>query len=176
MNTVFVGGSRNITKLNPKVTLSLKSMVDKGHTFLIGDAQGADKAVQNYLFAIGYENVIIYCMKNGCRNNLGNWKTITVDSPKGHTGFHYYSQKDLKMALDTDYGFMLWDSKSRGTLNNIINLVKENKTVIVYYSPTKSLYQVNSVPDLYGLLSNYDRSIIDTLLKDNQVSQLTLQI
>jgi len=38
------------------------------------------------------------------------------------------------MVKDTDYGFMIWDTKSKGTLNNIVNLLREKKTVIVYVS------------------------------------------
>lgn len=34
------------------------------------------------------------------------------------------------MAKAADYGFMIWNGKSKGTLNNIINLVQYNKNVL----------------------------------------------
>ena len=79
------------------------------------------------------------------------------------------------MAKEADYGFMLWDSKSKGTLNNIINLVKEHKTVVVYFSPTKALYKVSNRSDLANLLEKCDRSSLDRFEKDLKVSELLLQ-
>jgi hypothetical protein len=31
------------------------------------------------------------------------------------------------MAIEADYGFVLWDGKSPGSLNNIIELLNKNK-------------------------------------------------
>lgn len=35
--------------------------------------------------------------------------------------------KDIKMAKVADYGLMLWDLQSAGTLRNIIELLRQNK-------------------------------------------------
>ena len=45
MNKVFIGGSRRITRLNTKAAQTMDNLVEKGLTVLIGDANGADKAV-----------------------------------------------------------------------------------------------------------------------------------
>jgi hypothetical protein len=175
MTAVFIGGSRKLSKLNKKVTQILDRVIDKGFIVLVGDANGADKAVQNYLVNKKYNNVRIYCMQNGCRNNLGNWQTKTIEAPVGKTGFQYYSTKDLKMAQNADYGFMLWDSKSRGTLNNIHNLLKENKKVVVYLAPLKSVNTITSINDLKMIMEKSDTKSLHCSKKDQSESKLPLQ-
>ena len=48
-STVFVAGSRQISRLPAEVTSRLDTMIEKGFQILVGDANGADKAVQRYL-------------------------------------------------------------------------------------------------------------------------------
>jgi len=43
---VFVAGSRQISRLPAEVKTRLDTMVQKGFQILVGDANGADKAVQ----------------------------------------------------------------------------------------------------------------------------------
>ena len=57
-------------------------------------------------------------MKDHCRNNVGDWPTREIDAPRGARGFDYYSLKDRAMAEAAEYGLMLWDGKSKGTVNN----------------------------------------------------------
>jgi hypothetical protein len=160
MTTVFIGGSRKLSKLNKKITQVLDRVIDKGFTVLLGDANGADKAVQNYLVNKNYENVIVYCMKNTCRNNLGNWQTKNIEASRNIKDFQYYATKDLQMALDTNYGFMLWDSKSKGTLNNIMNLLNEHKYVVVYFAPLKIVRTLKNFDELQELLKECDSSVL----------------
>ena len=58
------------------------------------------------------------------------------------------------MSDEADYGFMLWDGKSTGTLNNILNLCERNKKVLVYFSPAKSFYSVKDMQDVSKLLEH----------------------
>jgi hypothetical protein len=95
-------------------------------------------------------------MQDYCRNNLGNWESRRIVSDQKIKNFKYYATKDLAMVNETDYGFMLWDSESKGTLNNIVNLLMKNKQVVVYFSPKKSLYQLNNINDISKLLNNCD--------------------
>lgn len=73
--------------------------------------------------------------------------------------FSYYSLKDFEMAREADYGFMIWDGKSKGTLNNILNLLKDNKKTLVYYSPDKKFYTVDTFDNLKGLLRQDDKQL-----------------
>ena len=61
-------------------------MIEKGFQVLVGDANGADKA-ERYLAAKSYPNVLVHCMKDHCRNNVGHWPTREVDAPRGTRGF-----------------------------------------------------------------------------------------
>jgi hypothetical protein len=39
--------------------------------------------------------------------------------------------KDLHMAREADYGFMIWDGQSSGTLSNILELLEMGNKVLV---------------------------------------------
>lgn len=123
-------------------------MIEKGFQILVGDANGADKAFQRYFADKSYPNVLVHCMKDHCRNNLGNWPTRQLVAPRGAKGFDYYSVKDRAMAETAEYGFMLWDGKSKGTVNNVANLSRNHKPVVVYVARTK---QISNDQDLEGL-------------------------
>ncbi|GAI30727.1 unnamed protein product, partial [marine sediment metagenome] len=73
---------------------------------------------------------------------------------------NYYSTKDVLMSDEADYGFMLWDGKSNGTLNNILNLCERNKKVLVYFSPNKSFYTVEDKQDISKLLERCDPGLL----------------
>ncbi len=126
MSIVFVAGSRQISPLASKVRARLDAMIEKGSQILVGDANGADKAIQRYLADRSYPNVLVHCMKDHCRNNVGNWPTREIDAPRGARGFDYYSLKDRAMAEAAEYGLMLWDGKSKGTVNNVVNLSRDH--------------------------------------------------
>jgi len=117
MTKVFIAGSRQIARLPAEVRSRIDTMVEKGFQILVGDANGADKAVQRYLADKAYPNVLVHCMENHCRNNIGAWSTFQVAAPKGARGFDYDSLKDRAMSDAAEYGLMLWDGKSKGTIN-----------------------------------------------------------
>ena len=56
------------------------------------------------------------------------------------------------MAEAADYGFMLWDGESKGTLNNIFNLLELGKKVVVYFSPQDRCATIARRDDLRPLL------------------------
>jgi hypothetical protein len=56
------------------------------------------------------------------------------------------------MANDADYGFMIWDGNSKGALNNISNLLKIKKTVLVYLDSKKDFYMLCTFDELAKLL------------------------
>ena len=68
---VFIAGSRRLSRLSNDVKRRIDNIIDKGLTVMVGDANGADKAVQRYLRSRHYSNVLVFCMQGGCRNNLG---------------------------------------------------------------------------------------------------------
>ena len=90
------------------------------------DANGVDSLIQRYLFNKNYSNVNVYHVGTYIRNNIGQWGTVPVDS-KNLSGRAMYTQKDKQMALDSDFGLMIWDGKSKGTKANIDELISLNK-------------------------------------------------
>jgi hypothetical protein len=165
MASVFIGGSRAVSRLNAVIRGQLDNLMDHKCLILIGDANGADKAVQAYLFERGYRDVVVYCM-DACRNNLGQWQVRPQQSPNGgKRDFEYYSTKDRAMTRDANCGVMLWDGKSRGTLNNVTNLISDGKKVLLYFSPKRTFQKLSTMEDLHRLLQSCDKRHIDRLFR-----------
>ncbi len=134
---VFIGGSRRLTKLNNDVISHLDRIIESRLPILIGDANGADKAVQNYLCERNYPNVTVFHSGKKWRNNVGNWKAEQVEPPTKRRDYNYYAAKDRRMADEANYGFAIWDGKSKGTLNQIQRLRNQDKKVLVYAANLK---------------------------------------
>jgi len=116
------------------------------HTALIGDADGIDKAVQALFAEEGYKNVIVYCMDDECRNNVGGWQRKSVESGGKRKGFAYYAMKDAQMSLDADCGFMIWDGVSKGTLNN---------------SPLREFMPIKTTADVLSLVESCPADVVE---------------
>jgi hypothetical protein len=129
---VFISGSISINKLPPLAREKINSIVARNYKILIGDARGADSLVQEYLLTKKYSNVIVYLAGENIRNNAGNWESnkITTDA-YNKRGRELYAIKDKEMAQNADYGLMIWDGKSKGTLGNIKEMEKQNKRFYV---------------------------------------------
>ena len=56
------------------------------------------------------------------------------------------------MSDEADYGFMLWEGKSIGTLHNILNLADRGKQVVVYFASEKDFITVRSLKDVEWML------------------------
>ncbi len=165
-STVFVAGSRQISRLPAEVKARLDTMIEKGFQILVGDANGADKAVQRYLADKSYPNVLVHCMKDHCRNNIGNWATRQLVAPRGAKGFDYYSIKDRAMADAAEYALMLWDGKSKGTVNNVVNLSRDHKPVVVYVAPIRQFRTIKTFDDLKGLLAQGDSDSVERIVNE----------
>jgi len=61
MTTVFLSGSRKISRLDEDVRKRLSTIVEKKFRVIVGDANGADKAFQTYLAGMDYANVTVFC-------------------------------------------------------------------------------------------------------------------
>lgn len=157
---VFIGGSRAVSKLNATIRARLEDFMKRGCTILIGDANGADKAIQQYLAEHAYANVVVFCVQE-CRNNIGAWPIRNIEPPSDRKDFSYYAAKDLVMFKEAQCGMMLWDAKSKGTLQNMLNLVGAGKRTLVYFAPTKGFHVLASDQDLQALLSRCQKRDLD---------------
>ncbi|MDQ2921141.1 MAG: hypothetical protein M3R52_05975 [Acidobacteriota bacterium] len=174
MKKVFVGGSRRISRLNDMLRKRLDQMVDKKLRVLLGDANGADKAVQAYLDELGYRNVQVFCSAGDCRNNLGSWEVKSIKPPHSRRDFEFFTAKDAAMAEEADVGFMLWDGESSGTVVNAARLIAAGKPVVVYVAPDKEFRTLKSQTDFKALLSPCSSEIrqrIDRYVADHAHAQ-----
>lgn len=165
---VFIGGSRRLSRLNKQIKQRLNGVIDKGLTVIVGDANGVDKAVQRYLAERNYQNVAVFCMAGICRNNIGRWLTREITpAQNARRDAAFFGTKDRAMGAEADYGLMLWDGKSRGTLANIRDLIDRQKPVVVYLAPKKSFFTLRRQDDLSDLLAKHRPKPSVTLLEDS---------
>lgn len=158
MKTVFLSGSRKSNLLNDRVRNWIKELINQGTHLIVGDASGADKAMQKYLADQHYQNVKVYCSGSRCRNNIGDWDLQKVFVGPNLKGRAFYTQKDKEMASIADSGFVLWDGKSIGSINNVRELLNNGKTVVVYFSPKQQFIDVTNFHELEELIHQVDQS------------------
>lgn len=132
MSTVFIGGSRQVSRLPVEVKERLDNIINSGHRVVVGDANGADKAAQKHLAGTGYDKVTVYCSGDHARNNLGHWTLRKVAASKAVSGFQFYAAKDRQMAHAADFGLMIWDGKSPGTILNVLRLIRAGKKAVLF--------------------------------------------
>lgn len=77
MKAVFLSGSRAISRLNQEIRERLAGITSQAFQILVGDANGADKALQGFLKKNHYSKVTVYCSGGHCRNNVGSWETYS---------------------------------------------------------------------------------------------------
>jgi hypothetical protein len=159
MTSVFIGGSRAVSRLNSVIREKLDDLIARNCAIFVGDANGADKAIQQHFADRGYRHVTVYCMEH-CRNNIGAWPTKQVSHAGAAKDFAYYAAKDLAMAQDAKCGVMLWDGRSKGTLNNIQSLVRLGKKTLVYFGPEKAFHKLASEDDLRRLLDRCEPAAV----------------
>jgi hypothetical protein len=164
MTKVFIGGSRRISRLSADVRRRIDRIIEQGFPVLVGDANGADKAVQKYLQDRGYEAVEVFCSSGECRNNLGHWPVRAVPTGR-QKGFDYYAAKDEQMAREASIGLMIWDGKSAGTLANAARLLRQDKKVVVYAAPARQFLTLQAKGDWERLVAGCGREVREKVLR-----------
>jgi hypothetical protein len=151
---IFIAGSMNIKHLDSKVKLRIDNILAKDFEIVVGDADGADTSIQAYLFNHGTTRATVFCSGERPRNNVGNWPVQRVETghPDGSRAF--FTAKDIRMAEVADFGLMIWDTKSTGTLNNVIELLTRKKKSAVFVNKEKLFKDISTVEQLEELLSN----------------------
>jgi SHS2 domain-containing protein len=96
---------------------------------------------------------------------------MIVSPNAGEKGFDFYTLKDREMAREADYGFMVWDGKSRGTLNNIVNLLSETKSTLLFFSPEESFHTLRNAEDLSALLTKCGKRTLAIFEKKLELSR-----
>lgn len=122
MEKIFISGSININNLNYKVLKIIEQFERENCQIYLGDAKGVDFLVQKKLFKDKYFNVIICTIYSNPRNLITDKfkiENITVDSNIKNER-EKQTIKDYYMTEKTNFSFVIWDGKSKGSYNNII--------------------------------------------------------
>jgi len=159
MTTVFLGGSRHVSQLAPVVRSRLDKIIDQRLAVIMGDAPGADRSLQHYLHARGYRNVTVFCSGNMCRNNVGDWQIRKVAAGPRSNGFAFFAAKDREMAREADFGLMVWDGQSSGTIMNALRLLSQGKKVAVYSVAEKRFTDLGSQDQYDGFIARHGEGI-----------------
>lgn len=151
MMSVFIGGSRRLGRVNAEIAVRLDNIIQKGLRVIVGDANGFDRAAQQYFADHGYRSVVVYCTNGQCRNNVGNWPKQAVEFRGGSGGIEFYTAKDDAMLRDATFGLFAWDGKSKGTLRNIRKMAEQGKPSAVYLSTVSRFATIRNVDQMSNL-------------------------
>lgn len=161
---VFISGSISIKTLPQPVYEILDKIMSKKMSVLVGDANGIDSAVQEYLNSRNYRAVTVYTVNRDCRNNIGDWPVCRVEPDSAVHFKTKFTQKDIAMTLAADYGFAIWDESSKGTMANIERLIENDKKVKVFLSNHSKFVCLSKTEDLALLNSASFENLQQTCL------------
>jgi len=152
--TVFIAGSMNIRHLDPMVQERIMNVIAQEYDVVVGDADGVDAAIQRFLLDNGARYAKVYCSGKNPRNNIGDWPVHSITSYHKPGSRAFFTAKDVEMASIADFGLMIWDAKSTGTLSNVIELLARAKNSLVFVDKGKSFHKVVRVEDLEALIEH----------------------
>lgn len=153
MTTVFIVGSTSIGHLDPMFKDRIDRITNLGLEVIVGDADGADTAIQTYLHERGASLAAVYCSGSHPRNNVGGWPVHAVESKHRPGTRAFFMEKGVEMARTADYGVMMWDVQSTGILGNVIELLRRKKKSLVFVNKTKTFKTVGDPSQLGELVS-----------------------
>jgi hypothetical protein len=150
---VFIAGSMNIKHLDSQVKARIDNILAQDFEVVVGDADGADTSIQSYLFDHGTTKTTVFCSGERPRNNVGNWPVQRVKTSHSEGSRAFFTAKDIRMAEVADFGLMIWDAKSTGTLSNVIELLVRKKKSAVFINKARTFKNISTVEQLEELLS-----------------------
>ena len=151
---IFIAGSMNIKHLDAQVKIRIDKIMAQDFEVVVGDADGVDASVQTYLFDHGIQKATVFCSGKKARNNVGKWPVHHVETSHSEGSRAFFTAKDILMAEMADYGLMIWDTKSTGTLSNVMELLTRKKSSVVYINKEKQFKNISNVEDFEELLSH----------------------
>ena len=139
-DTVFVSGSSKTQdkasgyyrkRLPKEIRNELDTEIKKGSKFVVGDAPGIDRQVQNYLNKKGYDKVEIYGPGTQVRYTANKkWKTNPINDPDHEPmSKEWLAKKDEVMTKGIA---VILDEGAAATRRNVDRLINQNKGVKVY--------------------------------------------
>lgn len=137
---IFISGSISIKTLPEQAKKKINEILQDNHEILVGDADGVDKLVRNYLAERNCHNITVYSTgKPRCDIPI-NWKHKEVSPQRGVRGREHFALKDKAMAQDCDAAFAIWDGRSQGTHDNIEKTKEMGKPTLTFNTTTNKFY------------------------------------
>ena len=165
---VFISGSMSLKNLPKKIKDILLRIINNNEKVLVGDAKGIDFLVQKFFSEKNYKNVSVYTIFSIPRNIANSDFTIINIIPsniKNNRAKQMY--KDERMVKDADYCIVIWDGKSKGSYNNILNALKLNKKIKVFLTNENKFLtenEVNNIKDFFHKNNGYSaQEIVDEI-------------
>ena len=178
MKKVFISGSISIKKLNSEIIESLENIISKNYKVLIGDAPGTDTLIQDFFSKSNYTNVEVYSIFSFPRykaniNFLSKYINVSSEIKNERERQTY---KDEAMSNDSDFSFVIWDGKSKGSFANILRAIDSDKFAKVYYIfEEKFLEQTkinkNEIDFIYRTHNGYTASEVVEYLQNQGIEK-----
>lgn len=143
-DVVFVSGSSKTQdeaseyyrkELPKEIRNELDEAIKSGSKFVVGDAPGIDRQVQDYLNSKKYENVEIYGPGEKVRYSANkDWKTNPINDTEHEPGSkEWLAKKDIAMTNASTIGLaVVLDEGAKATRANVQRLKDQNKDVKVF--------------------------------------------
>ncbi|CAA6810424.1 MAG: Unknown protein [uncultured Sulfurovum sp.] len=170
-NSVFISGSIAIKTLPQEVKNSIDKIIQNNMQILVGDANGIDSLVQNYCLSLEYFNVMVYSITSQPRYKASDKFTLkTISVPHAiQNGREKQQQKDKAMTNDSQYSFVIWDGKSKGSYANVLRAFEQDKKIKLYAEHRfleQSEVDSQNIETIYRKNSGYTAFEVVTQLKN----------
>ncbi len=143
---VFISGSISLKKIPACVESSIQRIKDQNITILVGDADGIDFLVQKYCKKLNYSSVYVYSIYSSPRYIITgfNQKHVVAGSDIKKERDRQ-KEKDEEMTMDSDYSLVIWDGKSKGSYQNILRAIENDKKVKVYLNDENNFLENSKI-------------------------------
>ena len=133
--SLFISGSMSINTLPIFIQKTLEKIFqEKKYTLLIGDASGIDTLVQKYCNQRTFYDVEIFSIFQNPRNYISKNFTPHFIQTTEKNPRKKQQEKDIAMTKKSDALLVIWDGKSKGSYENILRGLEQNKHIEVFYN------------------------------------------
>lgn len=143
-DTVFMSGKVQVDgKMLDDIPDGVKREIDKivksNAKVIVGDAPGADTAIQKYLNDLNYKNVKVYTADPKVRNNVGKWEVEKIGADGLTDDRDIRLQKDIAMTKAATRALAISpdDDRPDSAMSKNIDRLNEQSTPVRRYDPRK---------------------------------------
>ncbi len=145
---IVLAGSRKLAFIPEPVISMLQDHIEAGDIFFIGDAPGMDTTFQQFMLRNEYASVEVFSSAGYVRNNIGKWQEHQIETTLKSKSNALHAFKDREMCKLADFGIMIWDQESAGTLSNAIDLLEQGKTCLIYNAVDQEFVRFETIETL----------------------------